>query len=298
MEVSSIVEIAESNVTFEDCDSYDTYMQCEVAYTLNGNNGWGGYGAIGIPYGDYRGGFYVYIESFSAYYNDPWWVAHGIPDSYTSCDSAYPLPNCSVQVIHPNACQYLGNDLWYCATSDQDGILEFWNYVGETWGYHSTNTLQIQIAESQSCLPYFQPTPTPAPTGTPVPLTYCGEISDSMMDNYFEFDGDGSIVYQDCITTPEITLSSIIEPLLPIWLSQLLIDYITELLPIDTLIEAVTICVRARDYALYLFVIRMPVEFIVSFTIILSALRFFVPSVFSGATMLGQSQHSSNRKDD
>jgi len=142
--------------------------------------------------------------------------------------------------------------------------------------------------------PLNPPTPTPTSTGTPDPR-YCSSVSSAELPNPFSFNGSGNVVAQKCAVIPAITPENIINVLFPsTWLSPLR-AWFDSLIPDNAYIPPLTICVRERDYSLYLFGIRMPIEFIFSLVVFLSALRMFAPSLFSGASIIGRSFRDGDR---
>lgn len=145
----------------------------------------------------------------------------------------------------------------------------------------------------------FSPTPTPTPTSTMVGSNFCDQISDSNIDNLFDFDGTGTIVHQTCFTTAAISFQELFATILTnlfgfIFPSfhDFVVDWLSTVFPIEAVIDPITVCVRERDYSLYLFGYRMPIEFIFAFAIFLAGLRYFVPSMFSGASVIGSGVHS------
>lgn len=134
----------------------------------------------------------------------------------------------------------------------------------------------------------YPSTPTPIPVTPTYSPDYCSSISSASMPNQFEFGGSGNVVRQQCAVTPEISLKDIILWFVgPIGYFLDVAGMIDEIFPDPLIIESWTICIRERDYSLYLFGVRMPLEFILALAIVLGGLRFFSPSAFSGATVIG-----------
>ena len=164
----------------------------------------------------------------------------------------------------------------------------------DTWDYSYHIARSVDMELFVDSLPLS--TPTVTPTGT-VSSDYCASINASMLPNPFSFNGTGAVVRQYCTVIPEINLGVVVDYFIPsfgTWslllntVSEFFEEYLTTLVLFDPL----TICIRERDYSLYLFTVRMPIEFIFGLGIFLSALRMFVPGVFSGASMIGASRHS------
>lgn len=178
-------------------------------------------------------------------------------------------------------------------------------YSGNTGsGFVVTGTVTHIVTLDPTYNPFVTATPTITPTSTLVSSVtptldprYCGSISSSNIPNQFGFSG-GNIVRQSCATFSAFSLRTAISAIFPIWIPSFLVndflDFLAALLPVDYFFDPLTVCIRERDYSLYLFGYRMPIEFIVGLAIFLSGLRFFVPTVFSGASMLGSGVGSSH----
>lgn len=141
--------------------------------------------------------------------------------------------------------------------------------------------------------------PTPAtavPTVTTTPFSgdgFCSSIMNTNVPNQFELGGTGSIVFQSCMSTPEISYQTLVDWLIPDWLFGL-DEYFSSIFPVAAILDPLTVCIRSRDYSLYIFGYRLPIEFMFGLAVFLSAMRFFTPSVFSGASSLGFGQHGTS----
>ena len=126
-------------------------------------------------------------------------------------------------------------------------------------------------------------TPTPVPA-TPNP-NYCASVSSIDVPNQFDLTGTGGIISQSCGSIPELSFQSFIQTFTPSWFGDM--SYFISAFPTTAILPALTVCIRQRDYSLYIWGIRMPIELILGLSIFLSGLRFFVPTVFSGASAIG-----------
>lgn len=133
---------------------------------------------------------------------------------------------------------------------------------------------------------------TATPTGIPGSSNYCSSVSSSSVPNQFAFTG-GNIVYQQCETTPEINFQTLIDALLPGWLSGF-VSYFQDIFPTTVIVYPITICIRSRDYSLYIFGIRMPIEGFIGFLIFVSAVRMFNPAMSSLGGLLGNTRDTSS----
>lgn len=143
-----------------------------------------------------------------------------------------------------------------------------------------------------SLYPYdpFVPTPTPTITSTPLGGNFCDAVSNSTVPNQFGLNGSGSVVSQTCNVIPGVYFQDVIDVLVPSWLSPFTTVFNT-IFPVEAGIDPVTICVRQRDFSLYVFGYRLPYEALLGLGIFLSSLRMFVPTVFAGVSALGTTKH-------
>lgn len=144
-----------------------------------------------------------------------------------------------------------------------------------------------------STYPYTPyPTPTPSPSATPTSSLYCGSISNSAVPNQFQFSG-GRVVYQSCTTTPYLSIQSLVDAVLPDWLSSFS-SFFAGVFPTTTIFEPLTVCVRSRDYTLYIFGVRIPIEAFVGLIIFVSMVRMVNPAMSSLGGLIGSTANTSS----
>jgi hypothetical protein len=131
-------------------------------------------------------------------------------------------------------------------------------------------------------------TPTASPTVSPGSGTFCGSVSNVNVPNQFVLGGTGGVVKQSCQTTPGLSFGTLFNFLTAGIFPFGFGDYLSSFFERDTIIDPLTVCIRQRDYSLYIFGYRMPIELVAGLAIFLSGLRFVMPSVFSGASVVGQ----------
>lgn len=240
---------------------------------------------------------YVYFEGIAIYTTNTDGVVRTMRGSHAQGAGGVPLPSPSqIDVGADNGQQVIVNYTDYSSSF----------VIGASNNYeYDFNLQQMTVTQNFtvdrliinhleiSTIPISAGTPTPTPTSAPTAISdYCSTVSSSNVPNLFEF-GGGNIVHQECFWTPELSpidfldffVPAILEPFIPV-----LFDY----LDLEVSIPPITICVRSRDYSLYLFGFRMPIELVIGLGIFLSGLRLYLPTMFSGASVLGSLPHSSS----
>lgn len=151
------------------------------------------------------------------------------------------------------------------------------------WPVSNSSSVTVELWSYAVC-PDDTSTSTPSPS-----LGYCHVVSNTNVPNLFEFGGTGNIVFQECAVIPSVDLRAVASFLVGAFFSDIVIDLIddifgSEFVSLGT--DPLTVCVRSRDYSLYLFGVRMPVEFLLGLGIVLSFIRYVVPSI-TGAGAIG-----------
>jgi hypothetical protein len=182
-------------------------------------------------------------------------------------------------------------------------VADYWNYnsssiqlkfsapmSGYGQGLYKVGTYTVEVSTDPFTLPTATPAPTAVPTATATPNpNYCGTVSGTNIPNQFNLGGTGGVVFQSCLSTPLISPTAILEAIIPsVFWGDFLSGALTGLFGTSFEIDPITFCVRQRDYSLYILGFRMPIELILGLGVFLSSLRFFVPTVFSGASVIGQ----------
>lgn len=187
------------------------------------------------------------------------------------------IPSCRVPI--GATVQQLNN-----LTKSSDGVISpsindsrFFRFLPRRSGGNTGGTYSVlwsgSLYVSTSPINLNAPTPSPTPTINP---NYCGSVSSSSVPNQFSLSGTGAIVEQSCFTTPELNYADLLNAVIPDWLGGF-DDWFISIFPIDIVIPPQTVCIRQRDFSLYLFGVRIPVEMALSIMIFTAGLRLILP---------------------